>query len=139
MQWVPTLLGVYQWLQSSVVRKMKEVYQDPKGTGRVSNVARLCLQWSSKRHKAYIECCKRTWSFPGCGAIWMESILSRGTRTCNGVTLILQYQGTDKAQNLGKWQAFQQSRIRGLERNVSKCERWGWVVMTPEVWGGTRW
>lgn len=72
MQGVPTLLRVYQWLQSSVVRKMKEVYQDRKGTGRLSNFARLCLQWSSKWHKAYTECCKRTWSFPGCGAIWMR-------------------------------------------------------------------
>lgn len=59
------------------------------------------------------------------GAIWMESILSRGSRIHNHTTLILQYWGTEKAQKLGKPQAFQQSWIGKWEHGVCQGERWG--------------
>lgn len=59
------------------------------------------------------------------GAIWMESILSRGAKIYNRTTLILQYWGTDKAQKLEKPQAFQQSWIREPGHGVSQGERWG--------------
>lgn len=59
------------------------------------------------------------------GAIWMESILSRGTRIHNHTTLILQYWGTEKAKKLDKPQAFQKSWIRKWEHGICQGERWG--------------